>query len=629
MTHGTSSLRCPYCGQEFLSLQQRTDSPETCPHCSYSTILAEFLATAPATAPTAPAAPLLRRIIHSQPQPGPPPSMPGYSPQPSPFQNAPRPPSPFQQAAPSPTGLESLFTPPSKAAPPRPASPFVAVQSPPPRPAPAAAPPPAPVPAPRPAVPDLQFPEVPGLDPSPARRPEPPPPHRPSQPAFPQAPETLPPRSPSPPAQAPSAWSTPAPARSPFASPDSLPWPGLQKTGVPARGGSFVDAEFPPSHLDPAQSATPLPKPTPRPDRRITPRNPPLGATPLLPVRTVETESTPAEPVRESGLGPGGFLAALFIASVIGFAVWVQTQNQDAAWTFRFPSPAPGAAAPDSPPPAPPPPTPDDTEAIAAPTPEVAGEHGAPGTEEVRRAAPAPDEPPDLPPPSAPVPGPVDDLREAAAAVPDLVRRLFEANTPAERAACIAEPKRHSDDVESFFAATQGRTRPGFTSLQQFTAVPLTLPKSEPTVLFQIKTDANPGGALLRPIRQADGSWRIDWPLFQETHERQLENYLKTRDTEPRWFRVGLRPNHGFDVPEELRENHLVYDLQGSADNSIRVLALTEKNSALGRFLKREVEWGEIYLARVLLRWTQFTPDAEGLALIDCEGMNEANGSSP
>ena len=350
----------------------------------------------------------------------------------------------------------------------------------------------------------------------------------------------------------------------------------------------------------------PAPKPSFESNRRITPKTGVRDDTPLLPVRTIDTESTPAAPATESGLGAGGFIAALFLASVIGLAAWLHTQNQDEPWTFRFPAPSPTAPSED------PPSTPPSTTTPSA-------------TEEVRRATPFPKTPPE----KAPVPELVNDLREAAAAVPDLVRRLFEARTAAERADCIEEPDRYSDEVESFFAATEGRTRPGFTELQQFTAVPFTLPGTRQTTLFQVRTDSNPGGALLRPIRQSDGTWRIHWPLFHETHERRLETYLQDPDSEPRWFHIGLRANHGFDVPGELRETHFVYDLQGSADNSTRVIALVEKNSSLGRFLKREVEWGEIYLARVLLRWTQFTPDAEGLALIDCDGMSEASADAP
>jgi hypothetical protein len=314
----------------------------------------------------------------------------------------------------------------------------------------------------------------------------------------------------------------------------------------------------------------------------------------------------------DTGLGPGGFVAVLFFASVIGFAVWVHTQSQDAAWTFRFPLGEP--------------PTNVEESAVTIP--------GNPNPDE-----PPPASSPDDPPPSAPaeirrassapevadttnLPDPVVDLREAALAVPELVSRLFEADSPEARAACVDAPELHTDSIESFFAATNGQSRPGFTHLQQFSAVPLTLPEKEPSVLFQVKTDANPRGALLSPVRDPQGEWKISWPLFQETHERVLESYLQSPDDQPRWFHVGLRPSHGFDIPAELRDTHFTYDLQGSADTATRVLALVKKNSPLGRYLRREVEWGEIYLARVLIRWSQFAPDAEGLEMVDCEGMN-------
>ena len=299
----------------------------------------------------------------------------------------------------------------------------------------------------------------------------------------------------------------------------------------------------------------------------------------------------------------------------MGAGSWVYTQNQDHLWTLSFP--AGDAEQPNentSPSMGDPPTSPNDaTSGPAAPA-------NKDSSEEVRRATPAEggNRTSDIDT------TPTNELQLAATATPELIRRLFEATTPEQRAACIADPDRYTAQVESFFAATDGSSRPGFTGLQQFSAVPLTLPGGQPLVLFQVTTDANPDGALLRPIRQADGSHRIHWPLFFETHERHLEKYLQHQEGEPRWFHVGLRPSHGFDLPAEMREDFLIYELQGSADTSMRLIACAKKDTSLSRFLKDNVDWGEIYLARVLLRWTQLTPGLKGLTLLDCEGMSSA-----
>lgn len=288
---------------------------------------------------------------------------------------------------------------------------------------------------------------------------------------------------------------------------------------------------------------------------------------------------------------------------ILGFGSWVFLHDQVDLWTLHFPAAALSETVTESP---------RETTSLAPVDPQ---------DEEVRRATPSID---NQGKDAADSSDSATNLRSAAVAVPELVRRLFEADTPEERAACIVDPDRYADQVESFFAATNGTSRPGFTGLQQFSAVPLSLPGGEPTVLFQITTDANPEGALLRPIRGADGSHRIHWPLFHETHDRHLLAYLDSQEGEPRWFHVGLRPSHGFDLPAELREEYLIYDLQGSADTSVRLVAYAEKETSLARFLKQHVEWGEIYLARLLLRGTQLTSSLDGLTILDCEGRSSA-----
>ncbi len=204
-----------------------------------------------------------------------------------------------------------------------------------------------------------------------------------------------------------------------------------------------------------------------------------------------------------------------------------------------------------------------------------------------------------------------------------LVAGLFHAGTPERRAECILDAEKYSGEIEGLFG-TQATQKVEMRLLARIPGLPLTLPGGRPVPLFRLSTSRLASGALLRLEAGADGKRRIFWPLFYETHERKLENFLKQgADADAAWFYVGLRPSHGLDIPAELRPKYLTFDVQSAATSDPHFVACVERDSPLGRFMDRASEWGRVYLARLLVRRLDIKGDAPCLLVLDCEGAKE------
>jgi len=220
---------------------------------------------------------------------------------------------------------------------------------------------------------------------------------------------------------------------------------------------------------------------------------------------------------------------------------------------------------------------------------------------EIRRAEPAPKS---------------VDLVAASAAAQSLFLSLVEAKNPEERAALIAAPEEHGTDVEELFAA--GKLE--LISLKPSNATPQLLPSQEVVPLFQVVTKSNPDGALLRMVEKPGGGFLLDWPLFAETQLQKLAKFQKTDSNQPAWFHVTLRRNHGLDAPASQRATQVFFDLQGSANGVVKGLATAQKESAIGRYLNRVTEWGNVYVARLLLQQGAADGGAKVITILDCEG---------
>lgn len=287
-------------------------------------------------------------------------------------------------------------------------------------------------------------------------------------------------------------------------------------------------------------------------------------------------------PAKRSPLLP----AILFLVIIVGSCLWILKDDLLPPLVAEIPAPQPSPAV------------------ITAPTPPapLAPPPAAEPAPEIRRA-----ELPPLPP---------VDLIAAGEAAQPMFLALLAAKTPAERAALIAQPEEYATDLEGFFAAV----KPKLLTLKPSAATPHFLPGQQIVPLFQVTTESNPNGALLRLVPKPGGGFLLDWPLFAETHERRLAKFLEAKPADPAWFQVSLRRSHGLELPETLRSLQIALTLQGSADSSATCQAVVQKDTPLGRYLDRETEWSTIYIARLLLQHRKLEGGAAAIVILDCEG---------
>lgn len=235
-------------------------------------------------------------------------------------------------------------------------------------------------------------------------------------------------------------------------------------------------------------------------------------------------------------------------------------------------------------------------------------------------APPVPVEPPKVEMRRAEIPKTSVNLAQAGEAGQRLFLELLEAASAETRARLIDQPEEYSADVEEFFA----KGKPQLRSFKPSNATPFSLPGHETVPLFQVTTRENPNGALLRLVPQKDGSFLLDWPLFAETHQRRLGDFLEKKPTDPAWFQVGMRRSHALELSGEVRALQVAFTLQGAADSSVSCLGIAQKNTPIGRYLDHETEWSTIYLARLLLQHRKLEDGTWAVVILDCEGAATA-----
>ncbi len=291
------------------------------------------------------------------------------------------------------------------------------------------------------------------------------------------------------------------------------------------------------------------------------------------------------------------FLPVFFILVVVGACLWVLRDDLFPPMVVEIPAgktePAKTASSPDT--------TPRPVIAPIAPEPPAVVEPEP----EIRRAEV----------PKIPV-----DLVAAGESAQKLFLDLLEASKPEDRAKLIDQPDEHAADMEEFFAAH----KPHLLSFKASNATPQLIPGQLITPLFQVTTKENKHGALLRLVPQKGGGFLLDWPLFAETHEGRLAQFLEKKSADPSWFQVGMRRSHALELPEAERGIQIALTLQGSADGSVSCLAVCQKDIPIGRYLARETQWNIVYLARLLLQHRKLADGTAAVVILDCEGAATA-----
>lgn len=201
--------------------------------------------------------------------------------------------------------------------------------------------------------------------------------------------------------------------------------------------------------------------------------------------------------------------------------------------------------------------------------------------------------------------------------VEQLARQLFDSTTTADRVKAIARPDEFQAEVSAMFE--DAGARPKLVMLTPITNPPLSLVTAERLPMFRIVTTKNKAGALVATVAGENGGRLLSWPVFRETHERLLTRYIEAKDKNPKWFHVGLRLFHSFELPEPARSEFHAIDIDGSTDGSGHIVTYVAKESPLGRRFGEILEWDKFYFGRVLVSWMEIAGEIRP-ALLDYEG---------
>ncbi|WP_146848754.1 hypothetical protein [Brevifollis gellanilyticus] len=390
--------------------------------------------------------------------------------------------------------------------------------------------------------------------------------------------------------------------------PPPSPFTSTPSSYVPVTS-MFGAAEQPPFQTQPAQTqpAQPAWQPEPvyapayqsgpmaMPAQAALPAPAPLDFAAMRESPTIDKASMEAwQPPRKHSY----FLPVFFIVLVVGACVWVLRDDLIPPMVVEIPAgksePAEVTKTPDTTPqPVIAPKVPEPVPTVPEPEPEI------------RKAE---------------VPKVSVDLVAASESGQKLFLDLLESSTAEARAKLIDQPEEHSADVEEFFAAG----KPRLLSFKPSNATPQLLPGQLIAPLFQVTTRENSHGALLRLVPKEDGTFLLDWPLFAETHQRRLAQFLEKKPADPTWFQVGMRRSHALELSESERNIQISFTLQGSADASVSCLAVCTKDTPIGRYLGRETQWSVVYLARLLLQHRQLADGSAAVVILDCEGAATA-----
>jgi hypothetical protein len=236
----------------------------------------------------------------------------------------------------------------------------------------------------------------------------------------------------------------------------------------------------------------------------------------------------------------------------------------------------------------------------------------------------------DSPPAAIPTPPPSPTLPSLS--LPEqhaLAERILQEGTELFRQ-ILAQPETRLDHIDqsekvrsqvtAFFAHHQNLTAEAF---QKLPVAPLDLQTGMPVYMIQVTTSASPDQpALLRFHIDSQNRLLLDWPLFEETHEKVLAAFIESPASPvSRWFSVGLRRNHGLEFDASVRDLHHVFDLQASAKSLLAAPGLVVRDLPVGRFLDLKTEWRTIHMARLLLRTRTLDSGQKCVEIVDCEGL--------
>jgi hypothetical protein len=182
--------------------------------------------------------------------------------------------------------------------------------------------------------------------------------------------------------------------------------------------------------------------------------------------------------------------------------------------------------------------------------------------------------------------------------VQNLLQEFVTAPTNEERLSWVANAAAHRESIEKFFEAHPSGLR--ITAMDPNVGLFSELPSGDEVKLYVAMTARCPSGAMVR-LRPDAGKDKLDWPLFQQTHQLEFDQFASSANATPRWFSVLCVRSRtsGMQGPASLE--HLALSAQGSLTVRGETALYVKRDTPAGKFLDSRMVWGRVYLTDVQL----------------------------
>jgi hypothetical protein len=185
-----------------------------------------------------------------------------------------------------------------------------------------------------------------------------------------------------------------------------------------------------------------------------------------------------------------------------------------------------------------------------------------------------------------------------------------------ERLKWIADGATHRDRVEKFFRNQSAGLV--VTGMEANMGAYTELPSGDDVRLLLAATASCPSGAMIRLRAQGDKSL-LDWPLFEQTHQLEFDEFAANASAAPRRFQVICARSRSYDLPDTQKDKHQALRAQGSLSVHGEALLYYDKDSTPGKYLDASIVWGRGYLVDVMLEHA-VVADKKVLIITDCGG---------
>jgi hypothetical protein len=220
--------------------------------------------------------------------------------------------------------------------------------------------------------------------------------------------------------------------------------------------------------------------------------------------------------------------------------------------------------------------------------------------------------------PELPSAGPLPDVETAAKirTVQEVLQAIDAAPSLDERLTRIADGAKHRESVAKFFEAHAGGIKVG--GVDSNVGFFNELPSGEDVKLYLAITASCPSGAMVRLHGSGDKA-RLDWPLFEQTHQLEFDRFVQDGGAAPRRFSVICARSRTNELTGPSKDEYLALRAQGSLSLHGEGLLYVKKESPAGKFLDSRMVWGRGYLIHALIQHGKLDEKAV-LTLEDCEG---------